>query len=266
MRFDKILKPTQFKVRSVQFLCHLILFFFLWHVSLYQFMLGVFFAYICNIFGSACGAHRLWSHQSYQTNYLYQWIMALLFTVTTCGSVIGYVLLHERHHKYADTEKDPHSPLHNGILKTWFGFYSDSAKQINVLLYKRLMQDRVLAVTHDYYFLIIGFFAIGLSWMGFSYVLCFYCIPVVFQFHINSLVTVFCHWPMKNKQSECFGPQYRNLSPFFMLLLFGEELHKNHHLRPDRSDYNYDKKVLQFDVIGAVLSVISSKRLAKRSK
>ena len=58
--------------------------------------------------------HRQLTHKSYKTH---PWIIklgTLLGTLSNTGSSIVWVAIHMNHHRHADTEKDPHSPKHQG--------------------------------------------------------------------------------------------------------------------------------------------------------
>ena len=62
--------------------------------------------------------HRQLTHKSYKTH---PWIIklgTLLGTLSNTGSSIVWVAIHMNHHRHADTDKDPHSPKHQG-LKTF---------------------------------------------------------------------------------------------------------------------------------------------------
>ena len=69
------------------------------------------------------GLHIYLAHHDYKDNiksYLYT-IGAL---VTGVGSPLMFAATHRQHHKFHDTEKDPHSPEHIGWLNVWFMNYN----------------------------------------------------------------------------------------------------------------------------------------------
>jgi stearoyl-CoA desaturase (Delta-9 desaturase) len=68
--------------------------------------------YYFGIFGSmgiSAGAHRLWCHRSYKANRVLQYYLAFLQTVAFQNSIIEWVRDHRVHHKYSDTNADPHN-------------------------------------------------------------------------------------------------------------------------------------------------------------
>jgi stearoyl-CoA desaturase (delta-9 desaturase) len=60
-------------------------------------------------YGISAGAHRLWCHRSYKANRKLEYILLFLQTVAFQNSVIEWVRDHRVHHKYSDTDADPHN-------------------------------------------------------------------------------------------------------------------------------------------------------------
>jgi len=73
-------------------------------------------------FAISGGYHRYFSHRSYQTTRLFQFFLALLGTTAGQKGPLSWVTSHRRHHQYADTEKDPHSPVRKGWLYAHVGW------------------------------------------------------------------------------------------------------------------------------------------------
>lgn len=59
--------------------------------------------------GVTAGAHRLWSHHSYKAKWPLRVILALFQTVGVQYSIYNWVRDHRTHHKYTDTDADPHN-------------------------------------------------------------------------------------------------------------------------------------------------------------
>ncbi|XP_056640704.1 acyl-CoA Delta-9 desaturase-like [Diorhabda sublineata] len=60
-------------------------------------------------FGITAGAHRLWSHKSYKAKWPLRLLLVLLFTITGQRHVYIWALDHRVHHKYSETNADPHN-------------------------------------------------------------------------------------------------------------------------------------------------------------
>lgn len=60
-------------------------------------------------FGVTGGAHRFWTHRSYKANTLLRTILMLCFTVSGQNSIYEWVRDHRVHHKFSETDADPHN-------------------------------------------------------------------------------------------------------------------------------------------------------------
>ncbi|XP_051161065.1 acyl-CoA Delta-9 desaturase-like [Leptopilina boulardi] len=60
-------------------------------------------------FGVTCGAHRLWTHQSYKAKWPLRLILLYCFYSSGQNSVYNWVRDHRVHHKYTETDADPHN-------------------------------------------------------------------------------------------------------------------------------------------------------------
>lgn len=67
-------------------------------------------------FGVTAGAHRLWCHRSYKATLGFRIFLALCYSVAGQNSIYNWVRDHRVHHKYSDTEADPH----NATRGFWF--------------------------------------------------------------------------------------------------------------------------------------------------
>ncbi|KAL0132477.1 hypothetical protein PUN28_000317 [Cardiocondyla obscurior] len=72
-------------------------------------ILWLLFLYEIGCIGITAGAHRLWSHRSYKVNLPLKLIILAFFSVNAQISVYNWVRIHRVHHKYVDTDLDPHN-------------------------------------------------------------------------------------------------------------------------------------------------------------
>ena len=68
-----------------------------------------------------CGAHRLYSHESFEATYALQFLLVLLFSATAQGPVVWWVGKHKHHHAKEDQAGDPHSPR-DGFFHSHMGW------------------------------------------------------------------------------------------------------------------------------------------------
>ena len=59
--------------------------------------------------GITAGCHRLWSHRSYKAKMPLQFFLMILTSIANQGTIIHWVRDHRCHHKFSDTENDPHN-------------------------------------------------------------------------------------------------------------------------------------------------------------
>jgi stearoyl-CoA desaturase (delta-9 desaturase) len=70
--------------------------------------------YLLTALGVTVGYHRLFTHRSFETNWLVRCVLGILGSMAAQGSVLKWVAVHRRHHQHSDTPDDPHSPHHGG--------------------------------------------------------------------------------------------------------------------------------------------------------
>jgi stearoyl-CoA desaturase (Delta-9 desaturase) len=85
------------------------------------------FAFLIRSFGLGAGYHRYFAHKSFQTSRAMQFILGLLGTLALEGGPLWWADTHRRHHRYADTPEDIHSPTYQGFIYAHSGWFLDKA-------------------------------------------------------------------------------------------------------------------------------------------
>ncbi|KAL0878488.1 hypothetical protein ABMA27_003582 [Loxostege sticticalis] len=80
-----------------------------------------FLVYMLAELGVTAGAHRLWSHKSYKAKPPLQIILMIFNSMAFQNSVFTWVRDHRLHHKYSDTDADPHN-AHRGFFYSHIGW------------------------------------------------------------------------------------------------------------------------------------------------
>ena len=62
-----------------------------------------------SLVGITGGSHRLWAHRSYHAHWILKLFYMLLTSITNQGSIYQLVRDHRTHHKYSETDADPHN-------------------------------------------------------------------------------------------------------------------------------------------------------------
>lgn len=78
------------------------------HASCARLWLEVVLMWQIGGFGITVGAHRLWSHRSFQAKLPFRALLMLLNSFTNQGTIYHWARDHRAHHKWTDTAADPH--------------------------------------------------------------------------------------------------------------------------------------------------------------
>jgi stearoyl-CoA desaturase (delta-9 desaturase) len=85
--------------------------------------LGVALAsYYARMFFVTGAYHRYFSHRSFKTSRVFQFILALGAVSAVQKGVLWWAAHHRRHHKFSDQPDDPHSPVQGGFWWSHMGW------------------------------------------------------------------------------------------------------------------------------------------------
>ncbi|KAK0182036.1 hypothetical protein PV327_000208 [Microctonus hyperodae] len=108
--------------------------------------------------GITAGAHRLWAHRSYKAKLPLRIILAILFYSAGMNKMYYWVRDHRTHHKYTDTEADPHDSTrgfwfsHVGwLMMKKKNIVRERGRQIDMT---DILQDPVIQFFDKYYIII----------------------------------------------------------------------------------------------------------------
>ncbi len=184
--------------------------------------------YFIRMWAITAGFHRYFSHRSYKTSRVFQFLLAFLGQTSAQRGVIWWAAVHRHHHRHSDTPEDAHSALHGGFWHSHVGWIfkpkRSRADYESVPDLTRYPELRFLE-RHPYFpafLLAIGVY-LWLGWVGLF--VGFFCSTVVLYhgtFAINSLAH------MTGNQRYLTGDQSRN-SLLLALITLGEGWHNNHH-------------------------------------
>jgi stearoyl-CoA desaturase (Delta-9 desaturase) len=184
--------------------------------------------YVVRMWGITAGYHRYFSHRSFKTNRVFQFILALVGTTSVQKGVLWWAANHRHHHRESDTELDIHSPVQKGFLWSHMGWilcdkYGET-KFDSIKDFARFPELRFLNRFH----LLPGIaLAVALYFIGgFS--------MLVWGFFVST--TVLWHGTFTiNSLSHIFGKRrYKTTDTsknnwLLALLTLGEGWHNNHH-------------------------------------
>jgi stearoyl-CoA desaturase (delta-9 desaturase) len=209
-------------------LCHLAVFAAFWTGVTWQAVVVCVVLYVVRMFAVTGGYHRYFSHRTYKTSRVFQFILAFLAQSSAQKGALWWAAHHRRHHKHSDQPGDVHSPVLGGFMHSHVGwlFYEgagetdmdkikDFAKYPELRFLNRfhLLPPILLGAACLWLFgtsgLVIGFFlSTVLLWHG--------------TFFINSLAHVV------GKRRFQTTDDSRN-NGWLALITLGEGWHNNHH-------------------------------------
>lgn len=181
---------------------------------------------VFGIVGTNAGLHRYFSHHSFKINRFWQYVLALIGTLCSLGSIISWVAVHRYHHLHADTPEDPHSPRHIGIWRAYI--YDWNRVNIPKKFVRDVMGDPMILFTHRHYFKIIATYVILLAIIDPWLIIYAYAIPATLCLNSISAITVIGHTHgYTNHQMDDTSKN----SWLTCILALGE-WHNNHHAHP----------------------------------
>ena len=83
--------------------------------------------YFIRMFAITGFYHRYFSHNAFKTNRFWQFIFAVLGNSSVQRGPLWWAAHHRHHHRYADTDKDIHSPRQHGFIWSHVGWLTSPA-------------------------------------------------------------------------------------------------------------------------------------------
>jgi stearoyl-CoA desaturase (delta-9 desaturase) len=242
-----------------------------WHLGLF---LGMF---VLTGVGITVGFHRLFTHRSFETNSVVQFLLGVLGSMAVQGPLLQWAAYHRRHHQHSDRRGDPHSPhCHGrGVLGVIRGMWHAHLGWIftpdppNLSHYVRdLRQSRVLRTVSALFplwvtaGLLLPAVAGGLLWGNWTGAFLGFLwgglVRIFFVHHVTWSVNSVCH--LWGRQPYRGGDHSRN-NFLFGVLAFGEGWHNNHHAFPTSARHGL--RWWQPDLSYAVIRTLAVLRLAR---
>lgn len=78
--------------------------------------------YLLRMFAITAFYHRYFAHRSFQANRVFTFIFAVLGCSALQAGPLWWAAVHRHHHRFADTEKDVHSPKYKGFFWSHYGW------------------------------------------------------------------------------------------------------------------------------------------------
>ena len=94
---------------------------FVWPWS-YSIAFSILGFYFIGMFSVTAGYHRYFSHRTFKTSRVFQFVMAFFAQATGQKGVLWWAAHHRRHHRHSDLPTDIHSPVRKGFWWSHMGW------------------------------------------------------------------------------------------------------------------------------------------------
>jgi len=182
------------------------------------------------------GLHRFFSHKSFETSRIVQFFLGIFACLAFQGDPLWWAIMHNRHHKHCDSEKDPHSYIQSGFYYAFFGWMVNPINyELNDSdysnLYPSFLVPELHILSHLHMMPCIVVCSICNVCIGYSGMIFYLVIPMIACRLITLLFNIEYHANNKGVQ----GCQSID-NDRFLAKLVGESKHKDHHLHPRRAN------------------------------
>ncbi|XP_050346627.1 acyl-CoA Delta-9 desaturase-like [Nymphalis io] len=242
--------------------------------------------YLCSGLGITAGAHRLWAHKSYKAKLPLRIMLTIFNTIAFQDSVLDWARDHRMHHKYSETDADPHNAT-RGFFFSHVGWllvrkHRQIKEKGNTIDMSDLWADPILRFQKKYYLILMPLACFILPtyiptlwgeslWNG-------YFVCAIFRYVWVLNVT----W-LVNSAAHLWGskPYDRNINPVEIkpvsFVVLGEGFHNYHHTFPwdyktaELGEYSLNLSKLFIDTMSLIgwaydLKTVSTDVIMKRVK
>lgn len=200
-------------------------------------------SYLIRMFAITAFYHRYFSHKTFKTSRITQFIFAIIGATATQRGPIWWAAHHRHHHIHSDSEHDSHSPQHGFWHSHLKWFLIKKNFPVKTQYVKDLQQFPELKFIDRYDILFPILFAVGLFYLGgylekaypalgtssWQIVIWGYFVSTVLLSHVTYCINSLAHvFGFRSYHTE------DNSRNNFVLALFtlGEGWHNNHHCCP----------------------------------
>lgn len=218
---------NKYTLFSAQLIAHIGLGYLIVAGNLYYWIICLLVYFFNGCLGMSVTYHRGLSHRSWAMPKIFEYFGVLCATIGMTGSAISWVAIHRKHHRFTDTEKDPHSPSHKGFFFCqWLSMFVP----VEIRYIPDLLKSPFYKFQHNYYFVIALAWGLLLYFIDPFLVIAAFLAPAAILWNAGSFIVTLAHlWGRKTSEEK---DQSKN-NWLLALFIWGEGWHDNHHLDPE---------------------------------
>ena len=215
-----MLPLTPITLLVAQIFAHIGLVYCIFFGTLYWWLVIFLIYFFTGCIGMTMTYHRLLSHRSWKCPKGLEMLFVIITSIGLTGSALSWVSTHRKHHRFADTDKDPHSPKHKSFF---YCHFLSMFSKVEIKYAPDLVRQKFYILQHKYYFLISFIYVICVMYITNDVNAIFYAwlAPAAILWNAGSLIVSMSH--RKNTI---------NNDLLLAILVWGEGYHKNHHISP----------------------------------
>jgi stearoyl-CoA desaturase (delta-9 desaturase) len=181
--------------------------------------------------GLTLSFHRYFAHRAFQMNRATRFVWAFIGTAAMQKGPLWWAGHHVNHHRFADREGDPHSPMVSGIYYAHIGWFLNDAKHDRIEPSNPVIRDfsaaPEIAWLDRLFFvppllLAVAMYLVGgLSWLVWGF-----CLPTMSLAHATFAINTVNHL-FGSRRFDTIDESRNNV--ITALFAAGEGWHNNHH-------------------------------------
>lgn len=184
--------------------------------------------YLLRMFAITAGNHRYFSHRSFKTSRVFQFLLALIGQTSAQAGTLWWAAKHREHHAHSDTPGDVHSPSQHGFFFAHIGWiFHKRHASANYDMVPDLTRYPELVWLNDRKTIPAVMLALtGAAIDGWSGLVVGFFWSTVLLYHGTFAINSLAH--CLGNQRYVTGDDSRN-NWFLALITLGEGWHNNHH-------------------------------------
>lgn len=249
MNITTIFIPTKNLYILNRIIMHIAFVYLLFTGTLTEWMIVIAIAFLKITIGATVTLHRLLSHRSFESPKWFEYLGTIIALYGSGISSILWIAIHREHHRYPDTERDPHSPWHMGFFNIQF---RNSSAMPNIKYVPDVLRSKFHTSLHQYHWAINIIFMMILLCIEPRSIVYAYLVPGLLYWHVGGFVNTINHSKFGYRNYDTNDKSVNNLIVGYIGA--GEGWHNNHH--HDQKNPKFGQKWYEFDLGWQIIRLI----------